>query len=135
MPPDDVGQSGTNGDRAAMPETTQSSPDAYSAPILQEAEVARRMHLLAELQDALAALGVRSVLARNHRLVLRYNRVPSGPSGMTDPELRILAPAGTHIATTDGTTYRLASSQEYPAGDPAAVAALIRQGRHPVSPA
>jgi len=114
---------------------TQAAPPSANPPILADGEVARRTHQLTELQDALAALGVRSVLARNHRLVLRYNRVPSGPSGMTDPELRILAPAGTHIATTDGTTYRLASSQEYPAGDPAAVAALIRQGRHPVSPA
>jgi len=54
---------------------------------------------------------------------------------MTDPELHILAPAGTHIATTDGTTYRLASSQEYPAADPATAAACIRHGQHAVSPA
>src|SRR6266700_7949177 len=98
------------------------------------------MHLLAELQDALTDLGVRSVLARHHRLVLQYNRVPSGPSGLTDPELHILAPAGTDIVTTDivttdGTTYRRASGQQYPVADPAAAAALIRHGRHAESPA
>src|SRR6266699_4037888 len=130
MPPDDVGQSGTNGDRAAMPETTQSSPDAYSAPILQEAEVARRMHLLAELQDALAALGVRSVLARNHRLVLQYNRVPYGPCGMTDPQLHVFTPDGTCVATTDGTTFHLASGRQCPADDPAAAATFVRHGVH-----
>ncbi len=117
-----------------MPENAQSAPSA-SPPVLDRAEAERRMHLLAELQDALTDLGVRSVLARHHRLVLQYNRVPSGPSGLTDPELHILAPAGTDIATTDGTTYRLASGQQYPVADPAAAAALIRHGRHAESPA
>ena len=118
-----------------MPEHAQSAPQEPGTPILAQAEVTRRMLLLAELQGALEAQEIHSVLARNHRLVLLYNRVPSGPSGMTDPQLHILAPDGTDIATTDGTTYRLASGQEYPAADPAAAAALIRHGQHVVSPA
>ncbi len=113
-----------------MPENAQGAPSS-SPPVLARAEVERRMLLLAELQGQLAVLGVRSVLARHHRLVLQYNRVPSGPSGMTDPLLHILAAAGTHIATTDGTTYRLASCQEFPTADPAAAAALIRLPRLP----
>ena len=116
-----------------MPENAQEAPSS-SPPILARAEAERMMLMLAELQAALAALGVRSVLARNHRLVLQYNRVPSGPSGMTDPQLHIFAPGGTDIATTDGSTYHLASGQEYPAADPAAAAALIRHAR-PASPA
>ena len=113
-----------------MPETAQSAPEAYSTPILSRAQADRRMLLLAELQTSLAGLGVRSVLARHHRLVLQYNRVPSGPSGMTDPQLRILTPDGTDIATTDGRTYNLASGEKCPAGEPAAAATLIRHGQH-----
>ena len=113
-----------------MPENAQSVPQATGTPILAKAEVTRRMLLLAELQDALAALGVRSVLARNHRLVLQYNRVPSGPSGMTDPQLHIFAPDGTCVATTDGTAYRLASGRQCPAADPAAAATFMRHGQH-----
>ncbi len=105
-------------------------PPPPSPPILAEAEVERRMLLLAELQGLLAALGIRSVLARNHRLVLQYNRVPSGPSGPTDPQLRIFAPDGTDIATTDGRTYSLASGRQCPANDPAAAATLMRHGQH-----
>jgi len=86
------------------------------------------MLLLAELQDALAALGVRSVLARNHRLVLHYNHSPCEPSGLTNPELHIFAADGTDIVTTDGGTYRLANGNECPAGDPAAAATVIGHG-------
>ncbi len=84
------------------------------------------MLLLADLQAALAALGVRSVLARNHRLVLQYNVSPYRPSGLTDPTLHIFCPDGTGIASTDGTTYRLDIGQEYPASDPAAAASVIQ---------
>ncbi len=77
------------------------------------------------------ALGVRSVLARNHRLVLRSNCSPCEPSGLTEPQLHIFAPDGPVIATTDGTTYRLTSGTECPAADPAAVAALMRRGQEP----
>jgi len=109
--------------------TEQATP-APAAAILATAEVTRRMLLLAELQEALAALGVRSVLARNHRLVLHYNVVPSGPSGMTDPVLHIFTPEGTDIATTDGSSYHLARGEKCPACDPVAAAVLIRHGRY-----
>jgi len=114
--------------------TEEATPAPAAALILATAEVTRRMLLLAELQDALTALGVRSVLARNHRLVLRYNRVPSGPSGMTDPQLHVFTPDGTCVATTDGTTYRLASGRQCPAADPAAAATFIRHGQHAAPP-
>lgn len=113
-----------------MPEHAQSVPQVPATPILAQAEVARRMLLLADLQAALAAQEIHSVLARNHRLVLQYNRVPSGPSGPTDPQLHIFTPGGTDIATTDGSTYNLASGEKYPADDPAAAATLIRHGQH-----
>src|SRR6266567_3044223 len=106
--PDDASQSRMKGERVAMPETAPSAPPP-SPPILTQAAVERRMLLLAELQDALTDLGVRSVLARNHRLVLQYNRGPSGPSGLTEPQLYIFASEGIDIATTDGSTYNLAS--------------------------
>lgn len=55
-------------------------------PLLDEPEAARRVLLLAELKAALAEQGTRSVLARNHRLVLRYNDPPPlEPSGLTNP--------------------------------------------------
>jgi hypothetical protein len=88
------------------------------------------MLALGELQAALSALGVRCVLARNHRLVLRYNRARSAPSGLTDPKLHILAPEGTRIATTDATAYRLDNGQEYSASDPAAAAAALSRRPH-----
>jgi hypothetical protein len=104
--------------------------------ILLPAEAERRRILLSKLQSALAAHGLDSVLARNHRLILHGDRstwAPSGlgltDSGLTDPQLRIFHPGGTDIATTDGTTYKLASGDQYPGGDSAAVAALIRSRR------
>jgi hypothetical protein len=113
-----------------MPEHDQSAPQAPGTAILAQAEVSRRVLLLAELQAALAAQQIDSVLARNHRLVLQYNRVPSGPSGMTDPQLHIFAPDGTDITTTDGRTFNLASGEKCPADDPAAAATFIRHGQH-----
>src|SRR6266567_172627 len=110
--------------------TEQATPAPAAAPILATAEVTRRMLLLGELQEALAALGVRSVLARNHRLVLQYNRVPYGPCGMTDPQLHVFTPDGTCVATTDGTTFHLASGRQCPADDPAAAATFVRHGVH-----
>jgi hypothetical protein len=95
--------------------------------ILTQAEVAGRMLLLAELQVALAALGVQSVLARNHRLVLRSSRGPCAPSGLTNPHLHIVTPDGSNIATTDGSTYSFASGQVCPANDPEAVATIVRE--------
>jgi hypothetical protein len=113
-----------------MPDTAPSAPAACSTPILSRAEADRRTLLLAELQSSLSELGVGAVLARHHRLVLQDNRVPSGPSGMTDPRLHIFTPDGTCIATTNGTAYHLAAGQQCPAGDPAAAATFIRHGQH-----
>ncbi len=104
--------------------------DASSAqppePILIGPEAARRLLLLSDLQTALARLGIRSVLARTHRLVLRPPTAPCAPSGQTNPRLHIFTPAGTTVATTDGTAYHLASGHDCPAADPAAAATLIR---------
>ncbi len=83
--------------------------------------------MLAELQTSLAAMGVHSVVARNHRLVLRWNTDgPWGPSGLTDPQLHIFTPDGPCVATADGTAYHLATGQRYAANSPATAATLIR---------
>jgi len=113
-----------------MPETAQSVPAAYSAPILSRAEADRRKLLLTELQTSLSELGVRSVLASHHRLVLQYDRRLCGPSGPTDPQLHVFTPDGTCVATTDGTAYHLATGQQCPVSDPAAAATLIRHSQH-----
>jgi hypothetical protein len=114
------------------------APQAAQAPVppvLDEPEAAGRLLILAGLQAALAESGIRCVLARNHRLVLRYNDSGSlEPSGLTDPALHILGPDGTITVTTDGATYRIGGGMRFPADDPAAAAAHIR-GREPaVSP-
>ncbi len=96
-------------------------------PILTEAEAARRMLLLADLQAALAAEDIHSVLARNHRLVLRSGRTPCERSGPTDPQLHLFLPAGPTIATIDGAAYSVDSGQTSPVDDPRAAATLIRQ--------
>jgi hypothetical protein len=107
-----------------------------AAPILEESEAARRTFVLCELQAALAALGVQSVRAARHRLVLRYNDPPPLlPSGPTDPTLHIFSPAGTLVATTDGTVYRLDDGQEFPASDPGTAAATIRRVQAAPAPA
>ena len=95
-----------------------------NSPILADAEVSRRMRLLSELQAALAAQGVHAVLARTHRLVLKYNSSPCPPSGLTNPKLHILSPRP-GIAATDGCTYHLSWGQTFPAGDPTAAAEAI----------
>jgi len=109
-------------------DNAESAPSAPRKPILAETEVARRMHLLAQLQTALVGLGVRCVLVRNRRLVLQYNRSPCEPSGLTEPQLYIFAAGDTDIATTDGSAYRLASGRTCPAGDPGAAATVIAPG-------
>jgi len=83
------------------------------------------MTLLTELQAALSGLGIQCVLARRHRLVLRYTENPVSPSGLTDPTLHVFAPAGTRIVSTDGITYRLDTGLQFPVLDPAAAAASI----------
>jgi len=95
-----------------------------NSPILAEAEVSRRMRLLSELQAALAAQGVRAVLARTHRLVLKYNSSPCPPSGLTNPKLHILS-SRPGVAATDGDTYYLSWDQVFPVDDPIAAAEAI----------
>lgn len=103
-----------------MPEQRMERPQ-----VLAETEVSQRGLLLAELRAAFAALGVRCVLARKHRLVLRYDVGAWEPSGPVNPELHIFAGDSADIATTDGTTYSLASGGQFPADDPAAAAAAV----------
>jgi hypothetical protein len=103
------------------------------APILDDAEAARRLLALTYLQAALTESGVQTTLARNHRLILRSSeKAPLEPSGQTDPRLYIFLPDGTRTATTDGTSYLLDNGHAIPAADPAAAAALI-QARRPAA--
>jgi hypothetical protein len=116
--------------------TTTNAPGHCDTTVLDNDEAARRTLLLSELQAALAALGVQSIRARRHRLVLRYNDPPPlMPSGPTDPTLHVFTPAGTRVATTDGTAYRLDDGQELPAADPTAAAAAICSAQAPPRPA
>lgn len=105
-------------------------PPLPREPILTEDEVARRMNQLAELQAALAALGVHCVLARKRRLVLQYDAGPCEPSGLTNPQLHVFSPDGTTIASTDGSTYTFALGTKCSVSDPATAAAIILSG-HP----
>jgi hypothetical protein len=96
-----------------------------ATPILDDAEVARRKLLLAELQAALAGPGVRCILAGRQRLVLRYSEPPPhAPSGPTDPALHVVRPLP-NVVTTDGACYRLRDGREFPVTDVAAAAAAI----------
>ncbi len=115
------------------PDVITDAPTTPRPLILGQAEASRRMLLLAELQSALAGLGVRGVLARKHRLVLLYNRSQCEPSGLTDPQLHIFAPSGIGLATTDGSAYILSSGEQVPASDPGAAAAAIVRG-HRIAP-
>ena len=87
-------------------------------PILAREEASRRAALLCDLQSALAARGVTSVLARHHRLVLEGGSTGCAPSGPTDPQLHIFTPDGADIATARGSAYHFATGPEYPADDP-----------------
>jgi hypothetical protein len=94
-------------------------------PILDDSEVSKRKLLLAELQAVLAESGVRSVVAGNRRLVLRYNDAHlHGPSGKTDPELHVLFRRH-NVVTTDGARYRLRDGRQFPVSERAAVAAAL----------
>jgi hypothetical protein len=109
-------------------------PSSPQPPILSEAQVSRRMILLAELQAALETLGIGCVLARRHRLVLRYNDPPPlAPSGPVSPTLHIFTPGGTRTAGTDGTTYRLDDGREFPVADAAAAATSICRALKPAA--
>lgn len=117
-----------------MSANAASAQPTRRTPVLDDSEVADRLLLLAELQAALAGLGVRCVVASRHRLVLRYNDPPPlAPSGPTSPTLHIFAPDGTRTAATDGAVYRLDDGREFPAADPAAAAASIRRALEPAA--
>jgi hypothetical protein len=113
-------------------ENVPGAPPSSRTPILDNDEVANRTLLLTELRAALAEFGVRCVLARRHRLVLRYGeKAPLEPSGLTDPTLHVVTPDGTRVASTDGAVYRLDTGQEFAASDPAAAATMIRDALEP----
>lgn len=124
----------TTSGRRIMPDTNHQNAQRAD-PVLSETEAARRVSLLAELRGALESAGVRCLLARKHRLVLRYNQGPYEPSGMTDPQLHIFASGGADVATTDGAVYRLASGAELAVTDPAAAAGAICRMTRVASPA
>jgi hypothetical protein len=119
---------------------TAQNPAAATGPaILDDADAAGRLLALTQLQAALTEAEVQSVLARNHRLVLRSSAAPLQPSGLTDPRLYILLPGRNRTATTDGTSYRLDDGSEVAADDPAGAAAVIcaqaDPSRHLTAPA
>jgi hypothetical protein len=67
--------------------------------------------LLTELRAALAEFGVRCVLVRRHRLVLRYGeKAPLEPSGPTDPMLHVFAPDDARVVTVRSTGWTVARS-------------------------
>ena len=90
--------------------------------ILDEAEVARRMRLLAALQETLKQRQIQGILARNQRLVLRYNGGPHEPSGLTDPKLHVFGPQK-HVVTIKDSAYVLDGGKQF--NSPAIVAATI----------
>jgi len=89
-----------------------------------------RVTLLAELQAALAALGIQSVLVRKRRLVLRSAGNDLEPSGPTNPQLHVFAPGGTEVATADAARYEFTAGPACPAADPQAAAASLRDRLH-----
>jgi len=106
------------------------APSASDRPVLGQSEVTSRVTLLAELQAALAALGIQSVLVRKRRLVLRSAGTGLEPSGPTNPQLHVFAPGGTEIATTDAARYEFTTGSAFPAADPQAAAAGLRDRLH-----
>jgi hypothetical protein len=95
-----------------------------ACPVLTDDEVARRVTLLAELQAAPADLGVQSVLARRHKIVLRAEDSWRA-SSQTDPQLHVFGDNATDVVTTDGAAYQFASGRTGPVGDPRATAASV----------
>lgn len=114
--------------RASTVHGSGQNPPSARPPILAREEATRRAALLADLQGALAALGIRSVLARRHRLVLSGGQTKCEPSGPTDPELHIFTSRGKDIATACGSAYLFASGGAHPVSDPAQAAryAIVR---------
>lgn len=106
---------------SVVPDSAPRTPGPR-APILDKDEASRRAALLCDLQGALEAQGVSSVLARNHRLVLEGAGTKAAPSGLTDPQLYVFTSGGTGIVTTNGRNYLLGRSRAYPVDDLAAAA-------------
>jgi hypothetical protein len=89
-------------------------------------EVDRRKVVLIQLQDALAAQGIESVLVGRHALTLRsHGHGPAQPSRPGDPELHVLGAGRHRIITTDGRHYRLRDSRMHPADDPRGAAEIV----------
>jgi hypothetical protein len=104
----------------------QTRRGATRAPVLAEAEVARRQLQLADLRAALASASIDSALAGRHRLVLRYQAEgPCEPSGPTDPQLHVFLAGGKVVVTTDGMMYHLPGGVTSPASDSAGAAAIL----------
>jgi hypothetical protein len=111
---------------------TESALRKDTEPILGEAEVERRVLLLARLQAALAERGVQAVAGRHQRLALGV--ATGNGSGPTDPRLYIYAPDGVTVrASTDGIVYRLDGGEQYPVTDRALAAAAICGHHAPVT--
>lgn len=113
-----------------MTDITVSTP---ATPVLEDAEVACRVTLLAELQVALTSRGIQSLLVRNRRLVLRRAGTGLERSGPTEPQLHVFLADGNDVVTTDCTSYQLASGPAYPAEYPCATVAAVWL-RHPAEP-
>jgi hypothetical protein len=104
---------------------TEIATNISDRTILREEEIVRRVTLLTELQAALAALGIQSLLVRNRRIVLRSAGNGLEPSGPTNPQLHVFADDGTEIVTTDGELYEFSTCPASPADDPQAAAASL----------
>jgi hypothetical protein len=89
-------------------------------------EADRRKAVLIQLQDALAARGIESVLVGRHALTLRsHGRGPAQPSKSGDPELHVVGAGRHRIVTTDGRHYRLGDNRMHPADDPRGAAGFV----------
>jgi hypothetical protein len=92
--------------------------------VLTGEEADRRKVVLIRLQDALAAMGVESVVVGRHALTLRGSG-PAPPSRPGDPELHVLGPDWCRIVTTDGGHFRFADGRMHPADDPSGAARYV----------
>jgi hypothetical protein len=97
---------------------------AMLRPALAGQEAARRKIVLIRLQDALAALGIESVVVGRHTLTLR-GRGPVQPSRPGDPELHVVGTGRCHVITTDGLHYCFGDSRMHSAGDPCGAAGFV----------
>jgi hypothetical protein len=87
-------------------------------------EADRRKVALAGLQEALAALGVDSVLAGRRTLTLRGSG-PASTARVGDPELHVRGAGHSRVVTTDGQYYSFADGGTHPVGDPSGAAGRI----------